>query len=157
RGAGGTTTTSHSPGTATLYTSKSVQCAIAASFSQDEDQSMEDALKTIIRLAGGEVTCRASVDGVHNFSGASTAGITMPTKNFIAEFDLPAINDGSGVGLVFRATSGVGFASGRPYGTGGSGYYLEVERSGTTYYLSLYKALNPNVLIERITIRPTNM
>jgi hypothetical protein len=156
RGANGTAATSHADGVATLYTTSSVLCAVAASFSQDEDQSMEDALKTIVRLAGGEVTCKAKADELYAFSANSARNVSGDHKNFIATFELPSLDvSGDGVGIAFRVPGSVTWSGGNPYSASG-GYCIEIVRSGNTDYLTLHR-LNDYSVLERTYIHPTNL
>jgi hypothetical protein len=156
RGANGTAATAHGPSTINLVTGKFVQVGIAASFSQDEDQSLEDAIQTIVRLAGGNASCQAEIDEDHVFSSAGVTIAYSDFKNFIATFDLPTLSDGAGVGVAFR-NFGVSMVSGYPYAAGG-GYYIDIGRTGTAYSLSLYNIANSGapVLLERAPIRPFN-
>jgi hypothetical protein len=150
-------TTSHDHAIINYYTTKSVQCAVAASFSQDEDQSMEDALKTIVRLSGGEVVCRAAVNVTPTFTGSNTLQVLNDHKNFIATMELPTINDNSSVGVAFRATSPMSWDGSRAHSAGGN-YQLEVERAGSAYHLALYNCTtSAKTLLERIPLRPTNL
>jgi hypothetical protein len=157
RGANDTAAVSHGYSTIHLSTGKYVQVEIAASFSQDEDLSLEDAIKTVAHLSGGNASCKATVDEDRVFASAGTKMAYSYFKNFIATFDLPTINDGSGVGVAFRAGGAVSIVSGYPYVPGG-GYYLDVGRVGSTYYLSLYDIFSSGapVLLEQVPIRPFN-
>jgi hypothetical protein len=159
RGVNGTVATSHADGTATLYTTASVQCAIAASFSQDEDQTIEDALKTIVRLAGGEVACRAKLDTVHVFPAAGAYASYSEHKNFVASFELPGLLQGQGAGIAFRTAGGFSVGT-NTYPWAASGiYYLEIERINNSYYTSLFDCYgnNQRTLIERVPLRPTSL
>jgi hypothetical protein len=165
RGANGTAAVAHGTSgtmTATLYTDKSVQVAAAASFSQDEDQTMEDAIRTIVGLAGGKASCRSLVDEA-TFSGTGVKGIWRAQPNFVASFDLPpSIVNGGGFGIACRGQASILSGTNTmpyamPYASGGC-YYIEIRNVNGQYWLSFFDCPSHNVytVIEDVPLRQTN-
>jgi hypothetical protein len=152
RGANGTTATSHDVTTAKYKPAATVWLDYVASFTQEEDQSIEDALKTIVTLAGGKAVCRSVVDAVRSFTANQVFNIPGAHKNFIMSFDLPLLADGASIGLAFRGSSTWTWGSGKISNVSNDGYFLEIIRSGTEFRIGVRSRTSIGNFVERLHI-----
>ena len=156
RGANGTLAITHGVTKAQLDPGKSVFCSIAASFTQEEDQSVEDALEIIVGMAGGKAACKTTVDETHVFASANVVQYVNDHKNLICEMEVPPLVSLNHAGVVFRAPGLVTMNGTYPSCSTG-GYYLAVERTAGGYYLALFKLTSTGVsYVERVPIHASN-
>ena len=150
RGSEGTAPASHDDSQAGVFVDMAVYCDLVGTNSQDQDLRLEDGLRQIVTMTGGNMGCQADLSDDYTFDAWDVVSPANAEHiNFISDVGIPSLGDGDEIGVAFRSTSAFAATGAEP--TGGSGYQLALKRSGASYFLEL-SSLSAHTDIEKLPL-----